>query len=95
MVVDDRVGMLEQVKSYLDEDEFKVVTVSDSRQAFLMMDSEVDVDLILVKTQMPEHDSSAFFSLKPNARFNAGGDEHFLKAPFTKKQLIDFIKAKI
>ena len=95
MVVDDEADVLEQVKSYLEHDEFDVVTVKNSRQALEMMDTDVTVDLILVDTPMPASDKTAFFSMKPDSRLNAEGAGNFLQKPFTKEQLIDFVKEKI
>lgn len=95
MVVDDEADVLEQVKSYLKYDEFDVVTVKNSRQALELMDTDVAVDLILVNTQMPASDKTAFFSMKPDSRLSVKGAGNFLQKPFTKEQLIDFVKEKI
>ena len=95
MVVDDEANVLEQVKSYLEYDEFDVVTVNNSRQALELMNGDVAVDLILVDTPMPASDKTAFFSMKPDSRLNAKGDGNFLQKPFTKEQLINFVKEKI
>ncbi len=94
-VVDDEADVLEQVKSYLEYDEFDVVTVKNSRQALELMDTDVTVDLILVDTPMPASDKTAFFSMKPDSRLNVEGAGNFLQKPFTKEQLIDFVKEKI
>jgi len=72
MVVDDEADVLEQVKSYLEHDEFDVVTVKNSRQALEL-----------------------FFSMKPDSRLNVEGAGNFLQKPFTKEQLIGFVKEKI
>jgi len=36
MVVDDEASILDEVKSCLEEDEFEVITVSNSRKAFFL-----------------------------------------------------------
>ena len=96
MVVDDEAEVLEKVKSYLQHDEIDVVTADNSRQALeLIMDAEVTFDLILVDTPMPASDKTAFFSMKPNSRLNVEGTGNFLQKPFTKEQLVDFVKEKI
>jgi DNA-binding NtrC family response regulator len=95
MVVDDEAEVLEKVKSYLQHDEIDVVTADNSRQALELMDAEVTFDLILVDTPMPASDKTAFFSMKPDSRLNVEGTGNFLQKPFTKDQLVDFVKEKI
>ena len=38
---------------------------------------------------------TAFFSMKPDSRLNVEGAGNFLQKPFTKEQLIGFVKEKI
>ena len=95
MVVDDESDILEKVKSYLKSDEINVVTADNSREALELMDAEKTFDLILVDTPMPASDKTAFFSMKPHSRLNVKGAGNFLQKPFTKEQLVDFVKEKI
>ncbi len=95
MVVDDESDILEKVKSYLKSDEINVVTADNSREALELMDAEKTFDLILVDTPMPASDKTAFFSMKPYSRLNVEGAGNFLQKPFTKEQLVDFVKEKI
>jgi len=80
MVVDDEASILEEVKSCLEEDDFEVVTVNSSRKALELME-----------------DDKEFFSMKPKAKKNidTSKEEDFLQKPFTKEQLLDFVKNKI
>lgn len=98
MVVDDEASILDEVKSCLEEDEFEVITASNSRKALeLMNEDEEDFGLILIDTSMPGSKKSAFFSMKPKSKSNidTGKEEDFLQKPFTKEQLLDFVKSKM
>jgi len=95
MVIDEKTEILSQVKSYLEKDEFTIITADNNRQAIKLMDKEKTIDLILVTTSLPAIDKTAFFSMKPSARFFTEGSDNFLQKPFTKKQLVDFINEKI
>ena len=99
MVVDDETSILEEVKSCLQEDDFEVITVDNSRKAIELMDEdkEDNYGLILINTSMPDSKQPAFFSMKPKSKSNidTSREEDFLQKPFTKEQLIDFIKRKI
>lgn len=96
MVVDDESGILEQVKSCLEEDDFEVVAVDNNRKAMELIDEdkEDNFELILIDTAMPDSRKPAFFSMKPKSKKNidTSKEEDFLQKPFTKEQLIDFIK---
>ena len=93
MIVDDEVDILKKVKSFLEEDDFKVVTAKNSREALeIMGDNEEDFGLILIDTKMPDEDKSALFSMKPKSKINVGSFDDFLQKPFTKEQLVDFVK---
>jgi len=98
MVVDDETNVLEQVKSCLEEDDFEVVTVDNSRKALELMegDKEENFSLILIDTSMPDSKKPALFSMKPRSKKNidTSKEEDFLQKPFTKEQLLDFIKRK-
>ncbi len=99
MVVDDEASILEEVKSCLEEDDFEVVTVNSSRKALELMedDKEENFGLILIDTSMPNSSAPAFFSMKPKAKKNidTSKEEDFLQKPFTKEQLLDFVKNKM
>jgi len=98
MVVDDETSILEEVKSCLEEDDFEVVTVDNSRKALELMenDKEDNFGLILINTSMPDSEKPAFFSMKPRSKkdIDTSKEEDFLQKPFTKEQLLDFVKSK-
>ena len=97
MIVDDEIDILETVKSCLEDDDFEVVTASNSREALELMDGEKEnkFGLILIDTPMPGSDKSAFFSMKPESKVDTGKMEDFLQKPFTKEQLLDFVKKRM
>ena len=95
MIVDDEVAVLEKVKTFLESDEVDVVTASNSRQALELMDKEETFDLILINTPMPCSNKTALFSMKPNSKLTNGKTESFLQKPFTKEQLVNFVKERI
>jgi DNA-binding NtrC family response regulator len=99
MVVDDETSILEEVKSCLEEDDFEVVTVDNSRKALELMenDKEDNFGLILIDTSMPDSKTPAFFSMKPKSKkdIDTSKEEDFLQKPFTKEQLLDFVKSKM
>ncbi len=96
MIVDDEPDILEKAKSCLESDDFEVVTATNSREALeLMEDKEENFGLILIGTFMPGGDKSAFFSMKPKSKMDTSEIEDFLQKPFTKEQLIDFVKTRI
>ena len=97
MIVDDESDILEKVKSALEEDDFEVITASNSREALELMegDKENDFGLILIDTLMPGSDKSALFSMKPESKTDTSRMEDFLQKPFTKEQLLDFVKSKM
>lgn len=95
MIVDDEVAILEKVKTFLENDEVGVVTANNSRQALELMEKEGNFDLILIGTQMPCSDKTALFSMKPNSKLATSKTDTFLQKPFTKKQIVNFVKEKI
>lgn len=98
MIVDNEKNILDEVKNILEND-FNVVTAENSRKAFKIMDFEKEKDfgLILIDSLIPNTETPALFSMRPDKRKNIDTTkkEDFLKKPFTKEQLIDFVKKKI
>jgi len=97
MIVDDETDVLEKVKSYLENDEMDVVTANNSRQALELMENNRDetFDLILIDTPMPCSDKTALFSMKPKSKLEISETDNFLQKPFTREQLLDFVKEKL
>ena len=99
MVIDDETSILDEVKSCLKDEDLEIVTVDNNRKAFeLIEDDKEDIfSLILIDTSLPDSNIPAFFSMKPSSKLDidTSREENFLQKPFTKKQLIEFIKKKI
>ena len=98
MVVDDEINVLDQVKSCLEMDNYRVVTVDNNREALELIEKENEEDfgLILIDTSMPNTKKPAFFSLKPKSKksIDTSNEEDFLQKPFTKEQLVSFVRKK-
>lgn len=97
MIVDEEPDILTQVKSYLESEDVEIVTAHNSRQALAQLSNENEetFDLILINTTMPGSNKTALFSLKPAVKKQPSGIEHFLQKPFTKQQLVEFVKEQI
>jgi DNA-binding response OmpR family regulator len=98
MIVDEETDIVKQVKTILKKEDVEVVTATNSRQALsrLKEENEETFDLILINTRMPgSQKTTALFSLKPIFKKQPNGIENFLQKPFTKKQLVEFVKEKI
>ena len=99
MIVDDEENMLKKTKSFLKNDDYEVVTASNNREALEHIDETRggNVNLILVGTIMPSDKKPAFFSMKPASKMNldTNNTEDFLQKPFTKEQLLSFVKDKL
>ncbi|MBE3121325.1 MAG: response regulator [Thermoplasmata archaeon] len=98
MIVDEETDIVKQVKAILEKEDVEVVTATNSRQALgrLKEENEETFDLILVNTRMPgSQKTTALFSMKPALKKQPSGIENFLQKPFTKEQLIEFVKEKI
>ena len=98
MVIDEEPFVLDQVEAFLKQEDIFVIPVADSRQAltWLHKENEETFDLILVNTRMPgSKDASALFSLKPATKKQPVDIEDFLQKPFTREQLVEFVKRKL
>jgi len=99
MVVDDELSILEKVKSFLKDEDLEIITVENNRKAleFISQDSEDNLGLILIDTELPESKTPAFFSMKPQSKMNidTSKKEDFLQKPFTKDELRNFIMKKL
>jgi CheY-like chemotaxis protein len=98
MIVDEETDIIKQVKDILEKEDVEIVTVTNSRQALgrLKEENEETFDLILVNTKMPgSQNTTALFSMKPVLKKQLSGIENFLQKPFTKEQLVEFVKEKI
>jgi len=98
MIIDEEPTLLKEAKALLEKEDVEVVTARNSREALdhLNEENEETFDLILVNTRMPGSVySSALFSMKPSLKKLSGGIEDFLQKPFTKQELVEFVKEKI
>ena len=88
-------NVIEKVKSFLEDDELDIVTANNPRQALELIGEGRTFDLILVDTPMPGSDKDALFLMKPNSKLTDSETNTFLQKPFTKDQLLNFVKGKI
>ncbi len=99
MVVDNEASILDNVKSCLESDDFRVITADNNREALKLMEQnrEDEFGLILINSIMPGSNKPALFSMKPESKkdIDTSNEKDFLQKPFTKEQLIDFVKQKI
>jgi DNA-binding response OmpR family regulator len=98
MIVDEEPDFLNEVKSVLEKENVEVVTARNSREALerLQEENEETFDLILVNTRMPGSMlTTALFSMRPALKKLPAGIENFLQKPFTKEELVEFVKGKI
>ena len=97
MVVDDESDVIEKVKSCLEDDDFKVVTANNSREALELLEGDKgeNFGLILIDTPMPGKNESALFSITPRSKMDSSRIEDFLQKPFTNEQLLDFVKNRL
>lgn len=95
MIIDDEVAVLDQARSFLKDDNIDIMTANNSREALTLMENIEGLDLILIDTLMPCSDKTAFFSLKPQSKLETGQVDDFLIKPFTKEQLVNFVKKNI
>jgi len=99
MIIDDKTNIIEEVKESLEQEDFELITAENNRKALELIeeDKEDKYGLILIDTSMPDTKTPAFFSIKPksNKNIDTSKKEDFLQKPFTKEQLLNFIKSKI
>lgn len=99
MIIDDKTNIIEEVKESLKQEDFELITAENNRKALELIeeDKENKYGLILIDTSMPDTKTPAFFSIKPksNKNIDTSKKEDFLQKPFTKEQLLNFIKSKI
>ena len=97
MIVDGEPEILRTVKMFLTDVEFDVVVVKNSKEGleFLEEKNEENVDLILVNTSVPGTETTGFFSMKPHSTEQNADTGAFLQKPFTREQLLEFIKKGI
>ncbi len=97
MIIDDEAHILSDVKSFLEND-FDVITVNNNRKALEMIEKHnKDLGLILIDSNIPDTEIPAFFSMKPDMdkKIDTTKTDDFLMKPFTRNQLVDFVKNKI
>lgn len=99
MVVDDESKVQEQIKKYLDTDDYKIISVNDSREAFKKMNEKTeDYNLLLIDSPIPGFEGKyGLISMKPDTKIGSykSNNEDFLEKPFTKEELLDFLKNKV
>jgi len=97
MIIDDESNVLKNVKSFLEND-FNVIAVDSNRKALDVIEKrDKDLGLILIDSNIPDTEIPAFFSMKPDIdkKIDTTKTEDFLIKPFTRNQLIEFVKNKI
>ena len=99
MIIDDEKDLLEEIETCLKDDEYQIITANNSREAIELMEQEKEEDfgLILINTSMPDSNTPALFSMKPKTKkdIDTSNIEDFLQKPFTKEQLLEFVKNKM
>lgn len=98
MIVDNESSILNQVKESLREHDLELVSVKNNREALEMMqDDENKIELLLIDSLMPDSKKPAFFPMNPSKTkgIDTTNDADFLQKPFTKEELISFVKKRI
>ncbi len=97
MIIDDELHVLREVKSFLEND-FNVITVDSNRKALEEIEKcNKDLGLILIDSNIPDTEIPAFFSMKPDIdkKIDTTKTDDFLIKPFTRNQLVEFVKNKV
>lgn len=97
MIIDDESSVLRDVKLLLEND-YNIITVDSNRKALeLIEEMHKDIGLILLKSNIPDTEIPAFFSMKPDIdkKIDTTKIDDFLMKPFTSNQLFEFVKNKI
>ncbi|MCJ7571869.1 MAG: hypothetical protein MUO82_08345 [Candidatus Thermoplasmatota archaeon] len=97
MIIDDESYVLREVKSFLEND-FNVIAVNSNRKALEEIEKRnKDLGLILIDSNIPDTEIPAFFSMKPDIdkKIDTTKTDDFLIKPFTRNQLVEFVKNKI
>ncbi len=97
MIIDDESYVLREVKAFLEYD-FNVIAVDSNRKALEEIEKRnKDLDLILIDSNIPDTEIPAFFSMKPDIdkKTDTTKIDDFLIKPFTRNQLVEFVKNKI
>ena len=99
MIVNDDSSILEQVKDTLKEDDLEIITVKNNREALELMQNEAEnrYELLLIDSLTPDSKKPAFFPMKPSNTKNIDttNTADFLQKPFTKEELISFVKKRV
>ena len=90
MVVDDEVGVHELVRGALLDAETVVVGARNSREALDLLE-DLPCDLLLVDSILPVSREQVLVAMKPGEQFQKKHPDMFLKKPFSKEQLVDFV----
>ena len=96
MIVDDEKDILDKARLFLQDDDFNIITAKDSREALELLTNKEDLyDLVLIDTPLPCSNKTALFSMNPRSKLDTSGVEKFLEKPFSKEQLVKFVKEKV
>ena len=91
MIIDEEPELADMIQNYLQKDEYNVIKVNNSREALAIIENE-NINLMLIDTQMPGSSKHALFSMDPNSKLDISNIDDFLQKPFTKEDLVNFVK---
>jgi DNA-binding NtrC family response regulator len=97
MIVDEQPDIHQQLSSYIEENDFTIKTVNNSRKALEELSKNKDVSLLLLHTSLPDDEKTGYFPIIPTSKLTKDSTDvnNFLIKPFTKNQFCDFIKNKL
>ena len=97
MIVDEENEVIQKAKLFLKDNNIEIISVASSKEAITVLDDnkEPQVDLILVSTLLPGTTKNGLFSVKPTASLYDAETKAFLQKPFTKEELVEFVKDRI